>query len=122
MSSLAMAIDTSSGYPSDWDEVGAEPEKSGRDHAAEWRVVRDKRAVQARILRDELIVQMGGECVLCHSDEDLSFDHPHGRTWDLRSKNQLQRMRLYLRDFAAGNLRLLCGSCNSSVRPKKKET
>ena len=44
----------------------------------------------------------------------LEFDHPHGRDWTPAKKNRWQRMVLYERDAAAGNLRLLCRSCNAT--------
>jgi hypothetical protein len=57
---------------------------------------------------------MGGKCVGCGENDDLHFHHPNGRNWEPNKKNLLQRMKLYQRDFKAGNLALLCCSCNCS--------
>jgi hypothetical protein len=83
-----------------------------RDRRAEWQ--RRKLAVYwlACLLRDGLRAELGGKCP-CGATEQLEFHHPHGRDWEPRKKNLLQRMRLYWRDYLRGELSLLCSPCNS---------
>ena len=86
------------------------PNKAARKAA--WQKSKQQRAAQLLASRSELICVLGGCCVLCLRIDELEFDHPKGRAWHPREHNQLQRMRLYWRDHAADNLRLLCSSCN----------
>ena len=71
--------------------------------------------------RAALFDQLGRVCALCARTEEeawnstgegLQFDHPHGRDYDLRRLNRWSRVIQYERDLAAGNLRVLCASCN----------
>lgn len=80
-----------------------------RNHKAEWRRTR----TQAGRLRRALIARMGGECAECGATTDLTFHHPFGRPWKPSEHNARHRLRLYEADLAAGNLELLCNSCNS---------
>jgi hypothetical protein len=98
------------GYPESWNEVEA-PRSKFR-----WtRRVKVRRASQATSMREQLVAAMGGMCAVCGSEEFLEFHHPKGRTWVARRKNQLQRMRLYERDWKAGRLSLLCSPCNKTI-------
>jgi hypothetical protein len=80
-------------------------------------------------VRDELRRVMGNVCKKCGALENLTFHHPHGRTWEPRDCNVQQRMRYYKRDFEAGLLELWCNTCNgrdgatnaSFYRERKKE-
>lgn len=64
--------------------------------------------------RAALIERMGGRCSNpdCRSRHRLQFDHPHGRPYEPRHLSSHTRIAQYERDFAAGNLRLLCDLCN----------
>jgi len=75
------------------------------------------RVTAYKMRRNELILQLGARCEICGSEENLEFDHPYGRDWVARKQNRLHRLRLYARDYAAGNLRLLCGPCNKTHPP-----
>jgi len=77
------------------------------------------KAQRAWLRRRALIARLGARCAGCDQTEQdlmaaLEFDHPHGRDWTPAKKNRWQRMVLYERDAAAGNLRLLCRSCNAT--------
>jgi hypothetical protein len=98
------------GYPSSWDEVVVPP--AGR---RQWKGKQRWASSKAWDLRERLRKVMGGKCVKCGSTEQLEFHHPRGRTWVARRKNQLQRMKLYWRDFMEGVLELLCSPCNKKV-------
>ena len=63
--------------------------------------------------RQALIRQLGGKCARCGAEDNLEFDHPRGRPWNMGSKNQMSRMTQYQRDADAGNLQLLCKPCNA---------
>jgi hypothetical protein len=80
----------------------------------EWRKRRAAVYRKACEIRDWLRKEMGGECEECGDKDDLHFHHPKGRDWAPASKNLLQRMKLYLRDYIDGRLMLLCRSCNCS--------
>ena len=103
-------------YPPSWDTVEL-PRSHHRNTQAEWQKAR----AEARIRRAALIKKLGGECVECGSDEELTFQHPHGRTWEPRKVNGRQRIRLYERDFEAGLLTLLCNGCNSHDGASKQK-
>lgn len=79
--------------------------------------MRQRNITAYQLKRNELIVQLGARCEICGTEEDLQFDHPYGRDWVARKQNQLHRLRLYARDYAKGNLRLLCGPCNRTHLP-----
>ncbi len=114
-------------YPPDWDDVLPEPEpaparklpqraprRPGRDHVAEWRRRKLRVYNKACDLRDKLRAELGGKCSneKCGATMNLEFHHPHGRDWEPRKQNLLQRMRLYWRDHESGRLALLCSPCN----------
>lgn len=107
---MTAAAQLASEYPESWDEVPAAAKPS------RWKASQ-KRAHQREtvILRERLTAVMGGACRKCGATEPLEFHHPRGRDWVARKKNQLSRMRLYLRDFLLGNLELLCSGCNKSA-------
>lgn len=77
------------------------------------RTYEKKREEQAWLIRWWLFDIMGNHCSLCGVTEDLALDHhPEPRKWPCNKLNQYRRAKLYLRDWAAGNLRILCRSCN----------
>lgn len=108
-----MTAAAAQGYPAEWDEVDD-------DGFTRWEREKERRRKQFVRRRRALVRELGGECVQCGTDEDLHFDHPNGRTWEPRRTNQLQRMRRYEADHEAGNLQLLCGSCNGYDGANKK--
>ena len=66
----------------------------------------------ARRKRRELVAVLGGVCAWCGTAEQLEFDciRPMG---DRHHKyDTSHRMSFYRRQHAAGNLQLLCCSCN----------
>ncbi len=75
---------------------------------------------QYRLRRKALIVAMGGECEECGKKRRLEFHHPNGRDWECRKLPRWQRIKMYERDFAAGQLELLCRTCNAGYNPKKE--
>jgi hypothetical protein len=76
---------------------------------AEWR--KD----QARLIRWWLFDTMGNYCHLCGiTDVPLELDHPNGRSWNPVKLGRYDRARAYLLDWAMGNLRPLCCSCNKT--------
>ncbi len=64
--------------------------------------------------RYDLMVELGGRCANCGAEDDLEFDHPNGRSWDLRVVSRWTRIIRYRREAREGNLRLLCKPCNGS--------
>ncbi len=72
--------------------------------------------------RAELVEQLGGRCDVCGSTAELQLDHPHGRDWPKlpAAYSRWRRLTLYLRDAAAGNLRLLCATHNHSDGARRK--
>ena len=78
-----------------------------------------KTAERRRLIkkRNELMALLGDRCVMCGSQDNLEFDHPHGRHWEARSLARTKRLRLYREDFEVGNLRLLCSACNKIYLP-----
>lgn len=74
-------------------------------------LAREHRA--AKLLRAFLVEALGHRCACCgRRRARWHLDHPKGRTWKVRSLSRLARMRRYLADYLAGNLRLLCHACN----------
>lgn len=67
----------------------------------------------ARRQRRVLMARLGRFCVFCGSTIDLGFDckkpmgHAHHRY------DTSQRMSFYRKQYADGNLQVLCGSCNA---------
>jgi hypothetical protein len=79
----------------------------------------------AHVQRRELIEALGARCAMesAECDGDLEVDHPRGRDYEPNRLNQLQRLRRYRRDAAAGRVRLLCRHHNAeagSQRTKAK--
>ena len=64
--------------------------------------------------RDQLMALLGNVCAEpgCESWDRLEFDHPYGRNYDIRRLCRWQRMKRYMADYLAGNLRLLCAVHN----------
>jgi uncharacterized OB-fold protein len=67
--------------------------------------------------RQELIKLMGGVCVECGTDENLEFNHKYGKLWEPRNVCYWQRLKRYRQEFEAGELNLLCKSCNRKYWP-----
>ena len=67
-----------------------------------------------------LIERLGGQCVECGSTDRLQIDHPYGRDWVPRKVSHYARVRRYLKEEAAGLIRLLCDDCNQRIRPMKQ--
>lgn len=68
----------------------------------------------ARRSKLSLVSLMGAKCVKCGSTEQLEFDcvSPMGGShhrWDTSA-----RMSFYRRQYATGNLQLLCRTCHSA--------
>lgn len=72
-----------------------------------------RQVIWARSKREELFLLLGGCCRECGCGDELTFDciepqgdwhHRIGFTW---------RMSYYRQQHVAGNLQLLCVSCNS---------
>lgn len=78
-----------------------------------------RRAENAKLIRWWLWDTMGRVCARCGLRHSLEFDHPFGRNWQPRKLNCYARARAYLMDWAEGNLRLLCRSCNGSDGAKR---
>jgi len=67
----------------------------------------------ARRTRAQLITELGGQCALCGTSDNLEFDciTPLG---DAHHKyDTSQRMSFYRQQHAANNLQLLCTDCNN---------
>ena len=66
----------------------------------------------ARGERQRMMGVLGGVCVICGATEGLEFDciRPMGDRHHRYDTSQ--RMCFYRRQYAEGNLQLLCGSCN----------
>lgn len=73
-----------------------------------------RHAALYRRRRDELLSQLGRECVVCGSIEDLHFDHITPADWPRSAYSSHERIKLYKLEADAGNLRVLCGRCNRS--------
>jgi hypothetical protein len=71
-----------------------------------------RRREQAFLIRWWLYDSLGKKCACCSAEHGLEFDHQKGRKYMPCSMNCLARAKAYLKDYAEGNLRLLCRSCN----------
>jgi 5-methylcytosine-specific restriction endonuclease McrA len=60
----------------------------------------------------KLIAELGGECVMCGTTEDLEIDHLYKREWSIRNTEFSWRISKYRKEAALGLLQLLCGDCN----------
>lgn len=67
----------------------------------------------ARKARATLLEILGGKCAWCESTEQLTFDckEPMGHTHHCYDTSQ--RISFYRAVHAAGNLQILCHSCNA---------
>lgn len=67
----------------------------------------------ARATRARMVLSLGGRCAACGSTEDLTFDciEPMGHAHHAGSAPD--RITFYRRQMLAGNVQLLCSSCNS---------
>jgi len=71
-------------------------------------------ATWAKKRRAVLIAQLGGKCAQCGSTELLEFNHIFGRDWKMEKKSRWQRLAIIAREIEAGEINLLCRSCNAS--------
>lgn len=86
------------------------------------KTIRRRKVYQKR--RDALIEKLGSKCVECGEEtaEKLTFDHIHGRDWDIRKVHGTKRLRIYAEEAEAGKIQLLCLSCNSAKgKPEPQE-
>jgi len=67
----------------------------------------------ARKVRDQLIDQLGGQCVHCGATERLEFDHINGRDWPAAQTEWSHRMSIVRREASEGQIQLLCRRCNA---------
>lgn len=67
--------------------------------------------------RLELISQLGGKCVRCEETRPrrLEFHHIRERTWVARELSRWSRMKRYREEAEAGEIELLCRSCNAKL-------
>jgi len=72
----------------------------------------------ARRAKDQLIVDLGGACVLCGSDVELHIDHPFGRDWQPRKLEFSHRISRYRQEYKMGLVCLLCAECNEDPENK----
>lgn len=75
-----------------------------------------RNAAWAQIHRARLIVQLGGRCAWCGTEEDLTIDHIYGRNWSVRMTSSDQRVRRYEREARQGKIQILCNECNLRKR------
>ena len=77
--------------------------------------------------RKALIAKLGGCCVDCGKDYGpMEFDHLVERQWSNRQVGGLQRIRLYEREAARGEIALRCPECHDTRhgiirRPQTRE-
>ena len=90
---------------------------------------------RARMLREQMIEQLGGRCVglkpgpdgkslvPCGEDDPdkLEFDHKDVITWVARKKNYLARINQYRREIEQGLIQLLCEDCNRQKQRQGEE-
>jgi 5-methylcytosine-specific restriction endonuclease McrA len=67
----------------------------------------------AKRKRARLVAILGSRCNYCGAVEDLQLDCIHPRGHDHHRMESSMRMSFYLKEFAACNLQVLCGACNS---------
>lgn len=67
----------------------------------------------ARMQRLRLIHILGGRCAACGTDEALTFDCIESRGDAHHRGSTDQRICFYRREMQAGNVQLLCHSCNA---------
>ena len=73
----------------------------------------------AKNKRLKLVEALGGKCANCGTTNDLDIDHIDGKPYLSNSIDQSMRVTRYYREYKSGvRLRVLCGLCNSLLRPK----
>lgn len=73
---------------------------------------KSKSNIWAEKIRCELLLFLGGYCKLCGATKNLEFDHVVPIDWTPSAKSQSQRAAEYKREFAKGNLQILCSKCH----------
>jgi len=66
-----------------------------------------------KIIRDHFIKLLGGECVICHSKENIEFDHIIPIKTCVSKMSRSKREWHWFTEYAKGNLQLLCPGCNN---------
>jgi len=67
----------------------------------------------AKCERARLIFILGGCCANCGKQSDLEFDCISPTGHDHHTGSTDQRMCFYRKQYAIGNLQVLCGKCNA---------
>src|SRR3990167_2621888 len=98
----------------------------GRKETRLYRLVELRKASyrKARQIRKFIFDRLGRVCRKCGGKRRIEFDHPRGRTWKTKDFSNVSRMKMYLQDFKAGKLSVLCRWCNASdgQRFRKRNT
>jgi hypothetical protein len=66
----------------------------------------------AAATRQRMTMILGGQCACCGSAEKLTFDCIEPMGHDHHRKNAPERISFYRKQMRAGNVQLLCESCN----------
>lgn len=66
----------------------------------------------ARKARQALLVELGGRCAICGTDQKLTFDCIIPQGDDHHKKDTSARMSFYWRQHREGNAQILCEGCN----------
>jgi 5-methylcytosine-specific restriction endonuclease McrA len=74
----------------------------------------------ARHKRAALVAALGGKCVKCSSEEQLTFDHLYRRDWIACKVASDWRISIYYREWKNGLIQLLCAKCNSKKGPSEQ--
>jgi len=66
-----------------------------------------------KTIREHFIKLLGGECVFCHTKDNLEFDHITPCLTDMSKMSRSKREWHWFEEYNKGNLQLLCSSCNN---------
>jgi len=72
---------------------------------------------RAHVIRNELLLLLGGECEGCGTTENLEFNHLVERTWIAKKLTRYRRMLRYRKEAKLGLINLLCEKCNKKYEP-----
>jgi len=75
----------------------------------------------ARKAYDKLIKELGGKCVKCGTEENLTIDHVDGCEFDHNSVEWSQRISIYRREAKENKLQVLCNKHNCQKGDPRKE-
>lgn len=78
----------------------------------------ERSKVYRKRVREMLILELGGKCVLCGNGNwtVLEFDHIYGRDYVVSELSSGARMARYKKEVGGGLIRLLCAECNKKER------